>query len=67
MPIRGYCKYLHLDNVPPPPAKDMIHNIREESDDGADIRCSNQRSFPMTQAPFLMFEMKYQRSIIRLQ
>ena len=66
-PMRGGLSYLPLDDILPPPAKDMIDHIGEELDDDGETRCPNPRSFPMMKTGFQKFEQKLQKRIIRQQ
>jgi len=66
-PMRGGRSYLPPDDILPPPAEDMIVDIREESDDDGETRRPNPRSFPMTKTGFENFERKLQTRIIRQQ
>jgi hypothetical protein len=49
-PMRGGCSYHSLDNIRPPPAKDLIDDVEEESDDDGYTQRPNPRSFPMTKS-----------------
>jgi len=66
-PMRGGRSYLPLDDILPPPAEDMIDDIREESDNDGDTRRRNPRSFPTMKTGFKKFERKLQKRIIRQQ
>jgi hypothetical protein len=66
-PMHGACSYLPLDDILPPPAKAMINNIREESDDDGETRRRNPRSFLTNNTRFQKFELKLQKRIIRQQ
>jgi len=66
-PMRGYRSYLPLDDIPPPPAKDMIDDIGEELDDDAEMWCPNPRLFPTTKTGFQKLERKLQNVIVRQQ
>jgi len=50
MPMPGGRSYLPVDDILPPPAEDMIDDIREESDDDGETRRANQRCFPIVLA-----------------
>jgi hypothetical protein len=67
MPTCGVPSYLPLDDILPPPAREMIHDIREESDDDGEMWRPNPRSFPTTKTGFQKFEWKHQKRIIRQQ
>jgi len=66
-PILGGRSYLSLDDILPPPAKNMIDDIREESDDDGERQRPNPRSFPTTKTGFQKFEKKLPKRIIRQQ
>jgi len=65
-PMCGGHSYLPLDDIIPPPAKDMIDDIREESDDDGETWRPNPRSFLTTKTGFQKFEQKLQKMITRL-
>jgi len=44
----GGCSYLPHDDILPPPADDRINDIREDSDDDAEMLRANPRNFPIT-------------------
>jgi len=66
-PMRGGCSYLPLGDILLPPAKDMIDDIGEESDDDGETRRPDPRSFPKTKTGFQKIERKLQKRIIRQQ
>ena len=47
-PMRGGRSYLPLDDILPPPAKNMIDNICGELDDDAEMWHPNRKRFPTT-------------------
>jgi hypothetical protein len=59
-PMNGGRSYLPLDDILPPPAKNMIKNIREESDDDGEKQRPNSRSFPTRTTGFQQLERKLQ-------
>jgi hypothetical protein len=63
-PMRGGRSYLPLDDILPPPAEDIIDDIREESDDDGKMWRPNPRSFPTTKTGFQKYERKLQKRII---
>jgi len=65
MPMCGGLRYLLLDDILPPPAKDMINDIREKSDTDADLRHPHPLRFRAIKIGFPMFSRKLQRRIIR--
>jgi hypothetical protein len=65
--LRGGCSFLSQDDILPPPAEDMIEDIREESDHDGDRWRPNRRSFPMTNTAFEKFEPMLPNRIIRQQ
>ena len=65
--MRGGRSFLRLDNILPPPAKDMIDDIGEESDDDGEMWHPNPRSFLMMRKGFQKFEWNLQRTILRKQ
>ena len=62
-PIHGGRSYIPLDDILHPPAKDMINNIVEESDDDAEIRCPTPRHRPTTKTGFQVLDRKLLRRI----
>jgi len=62
----GHC-YLLLNRILPPPAKDMINDIGEESDDNVVMWNPYVRSFPITKIGFQQLERKHPRRIITQQ
>jgi hypothetical protein len=61
----GGCSHHSLDDILPPPAKNMIDDIGEESGDHGETWCSNSRCFPTTKTGIEMFEQKLHNRIIR--
>ena len=66
-PTHGFCSYLHVDDMLPPPAEDMLDNIWEESDDDSETWRPYPRSVPMMNRDFQKFEPKLQKRILRQQ
>jgi hypothetical protein len=64
-PMCGGPRYLPLDDILSPPAKDMIDDIREQSDDDSEMQRTTPRYFPKTNTGFQMFEQILQQRIIR--
>jgi len=54
--MSGGHSYFPLDDLLPPPAEDMINDIREKSDVDAEMPCSNPRGFPTTKTGFQKFK-----------
>jgi hypothetical protein len=54
-PMRGGRSYLALDDTLPPPAEDMIDDIREELDVDGEMWRPDPRSFPTTKTGFQKF------------
>ena len=67
IPMRGGRSSHPLDDILPPPAEDMIHDIGEESDDHGKTGRPNPTSFPMTKTGFQKFQQQLQKRIIRQQ
>ena len=67
IPMRVGCSNFRQDYILPPPADNMINDIREESDDDDETRHLNPRSFPRTKSGFQKFERKLQKMIIKEQ
>jgi len=65
--MHGGGSYLPEDDILPPSAKDMIDDIREESDDDADMQWPKRRSFLMKKPGCHMVERQLQRRIIMQQ
>jgi len=65
MPMRGGRSYFPLDDILPPPAKDLIDHIVEESQDDGETRRPNPSSSLTTKTGFQKFERKLQKRIIR--
>ena len=63
-PMRGGHNYLPLDDILPPPAKDMIDDIGEESDDDAEMQRPNPRRLPRAKTGFQKYDQKLKRRII---
>jgi len=61
MPMHGDRSSISLDDILPPPAEDIIDNIREELDDDGVTWRPNLRSFQTTKTGFHKFEKKLQR------
>jgi len=66
-PMFGGHSYLPVHHILPPPAKDMIDNIRVEWDNDAEIGHSYPRSFLTMKIGFPQFSWKLQRRISRQQ
>jgi len=64
MPKQGDRCYLPLGNNLPSAVEDMINNIKEESDDDAEIWHPNATSIPTTKLDFQMFDTKPEWMII---
>jgi len=62
--MHGGRSYLPLDDILPPPHGDMIKDIEERSDNDAERRHTNQRSFQTMKTGFQKFETKPQRKIV---
>jgi len=60
MPMCGGRSYLPLYDILRPPAKDMIDDIREQSDDDGETRRPNPRILPMMKTGVQKFEQKFQ-------
>jgi len=60
----GGCGYLPLDDILRPPTGDMIDDIREASDDDAEMRRPNPRSFLKMNTGTRWFERKLQRGTV---
>jgi hypothetical protein len=56
--MHGGRSYLPVDDIFPPPAKNMIDDIGEESDDDGETRLTNQRSLLTAKTTFQKFESK---------
>jgi len=67
MPMHCGCSYHPLHDIMPPPRRDMIDNVREESDHDGETLCPHPGCFPTTKTSFRMFEPKFQQRIIRQQ
>jgi len=66
-PMHGGRSYLPLDDNFAHPAEDMIDDIREKSDDDAEVLRPNPKFIPTTKTDFQKIEWKLQRWIIRQQ
>jgi len=66
-PMDAGCSYLPLDDILPPPAEDIIENIREKLDHDGEMWRPNLRIFHTTKTGFQKFEQKLQKKIIRRQ
>jgi len=63
--MRGGCCYFPPYNVLPPPAHDIIQDIGDESDDDAEMQCSNQTIIPTMKTGFQKFKSMVERRISR--
>jgi len=66
-PVHGGRNYLPLDDILPPPAEDIIDNIRHKSDNDGETWHPNPRSLPTKKTCFQKFQRELQNNIIRQQ
>jgi hypothetical protein len=62
--MRGGCSYLPQDDIFPPPAKDIIDNVKEELNKQGEMRCAHRLNFLMMKPGFQQFEWKLHMRIM---